>query len=311
MSYSSGSHGHPVDVVFHYYDPYLKKRIYLNTDLKSYKKSTISQPGLRKALISLAKTIECARDSDTWQNRYNRYIGPSEVRGLLFVYNHDGEFHKELYGYIDGTKCIGQKDKPRPIDLSNLGIRKDQQIHLADPASINYLMTVAKDIQKLSYCGVFKPDSYEFYYPDKVKVKADSNTEKNSATIETIFSPVMIIKHPLKKKDRVSPDGGKYKDGYIIYYNRSGKNYLEFMYLLDMLSTFQILNPDHKIRIRMASNYIYEDAKSSYYKAVDSCAKGWGLNSDRKAFLENIDFEILRITRESFSETSVGWGVQS
>ena len=51
---------HPGDVVFHYMDPYLNKRVYLHTDLKSYKKSTLQATKIRESLKSLAMTVGCA-----------------------------------------------------------------------------------------------------------------------------------------------------------------------------------------------------------------------------------------------------------
>ena len=61
---------HPADVVFHYIDPYLKRRVHLHTDLKSYAKSTIQQKKIRSALQSLAMTIECAGISPQWQQKF-------------------------------------------------------------------------------------------------------------------------------------------------------------------------------------------------------------------------------------------------
>ena len=79
-------HTHPVDVVFSYKDPYLNKTIYLNTDLKSYAKDTIKAPAIESALISLAKTIDCAETSEEWNTKYNISSGNFEVRECsLFI----------------------------------------------------------------------------------------------------------------------------------------------------------------------------------------------------------------------------------
>lgn len=45
---------HPSDVVFYYDDPYSRHRVYVNCDLKSYAKSSITAPALRGALESLS-----------------------------------------------------------------------------------------------------------------------------------------------------------------------------------------------------------------------------------------------------------------
>ena len=86
---------HPGDAVFFYDDPYLGKRIYLHTDLKSYAKDSITSTSLRKAFKSLCMTVECANESPEWRNKYS--VDPSEpheVRGMLFIHNHDNGYDK-------------------------------------------------------------------------------------------------------------------------------------------------------------------------------------------------------------------------
>ncbi|MGB0289393.1 hypothetical protein [Aequoribacter sp.] len=88
---------HPADVVFYYDDPYSGKVIYLNTDLKSYKKGSITATSISKALSSLSISVECANVSEDWQDKYLvNDIGFDSVIGMLFIYNHDDEFDKDL-----------------------------------------------------------------------------------------------------------------------------------------------------------------------------------------------------------------------
>jgi hypothetical protein len=89
---------HPADAVYFYEDPYLAKTIYLHTDLKSYAKNSITPHALRKAFVSLGMTIECAQSSEVWRNRY--LTDPDErheVRGFLFVHNHDHGYGSSFY----------------------------------------------------------------------------------------------------------------------------------------------------------------------------------------------------------------------
>jgi hypothetical protein len=73
---------HPVDAVFHYDDPYSDARQYFLTDFKSYAKDSITQEGIKSALINLSKAVDCANSSNTWQDRYvNNEVG-WEVHGL-------------------------------------------------------------------------------------------------------------------------------------------------------------------------------------------------------------------------------------
>jgi len=89
-------HTHPVDVVFHYVDPYLGRRVLLNTDLKSYAKGSISASAIRSALRSLAQTIDCACVSEEWSGRYDLTNESLDVRGMLFVYNNYHLVHHDL-----------------------------------------------------------------------------------------------------------------------------------------------------------------------------------------------------------------------
>lgn len=79
---------HPGDVVFYYNDPYLGKSVYLHTDLKSYAKKSITSTKLRTAFKSLSMTVECAKESEDWRNKYSVLADEAhEVRGLLFIHN--------------------------------------------------------------------------------------------------------------------------------------------------------------------------------------------------------------------------------
>jgi len=90
-------HTHPVDVVFKYTDPYSGRDILFNTDLKSYKSTSIRPGDVREMLQSIAKSIDCASISKEWKARYGYNSTNYEIRGMLFIYNHDGEYHRNFY----------------------------------------------------------------------------------------------------------------------------------------------------------------------------------------------------------------------
>lgn len=52
---------HPSDVVFHYEEPYKQARTYVNCDLKSYGKGSITVGSIRSAIESLAHARLAAR----------------------------------------------------------------------------------------------------------------------------------------------------------------------------------------------------------------------------------------------------------
>ena len=58
---------HPTDVVFRYEDPYKNEMVHLNTDLKSYKSSSISLGGVAGAMRNMAQATRCSHQCWPWQ----------------------------------------------------------------------------------------------------------------------------------------------------------------------------------------------------------------------------------------------------
>ena len=297
------SHTHPVDIVFKYLDPYLNKQIYLNTDLKSYKKKSITPNSLRDSLKSLAYTIDCARASQEWQSRYIHDEMDYEIRGMLFVYNHDGDYDKKFYDVITPPKGSTAKG----IRTDNLPIAKGQQIHLVEPLLINYMSTITSDMSRLHHEGTFPQSSYEFFYPELLLHRTHGNQASNPATIEALSSPYLIIYHNDVEKfnEKTRSTEKTFDEGYLIYFNRPGKNAKEFVYLFDSLSKYQILNDKHKIRIRVAHHSPDKNISSHFKAAINIYASDWNFDEYKLKHLENIEFGLVEITKDCFSSTEV------
>lgn len=94
-----------------------------------------------------------------------------------------------------------------------------------------------------------------------------------------LTAPFLIIKHD--KVIDIDYDTqsrtDKYPNGYVVYYNRNGASELEFMYLFDLLSSYQILNLENNIRIRVASKDRSDSIRSSFNRALEKYAHEWGL----------------------------------
>lgn len=302
-----GKHSHPVDVVFHYTDPYLNKKIYLNTDLKSYKKGSITNYKMRGALVSLSQTIDCARSSDEWLSRYILANGDYEIRGLLFVYNHCGEFDKRFFEVFGASQS---DEKKHSINISNINLEKDQTIHIVEPLLINYMQTIKNDINSLIASNTFPREKkkYSFFYPELHLHKTSNEKKDRAATIEMISSPILIIEHETMYDH--DDDGKKEicsKNGYIIYYNMKGEEAIEFEYLFDMLSKYQILDGDHRLRIRVAHDSPHKNIKSFFERAKTNYSNAWRINTDEKSKLNRIEFELCSIVQKKFSEVEMGW----
>ena len=285
---------HPADVVFHYFDPYLKRRVHFHTDLKSYAKSTIQQKKIRSALQSLAMASECAGISPQWQQKFVLDDKEHrEVRGLLLVANHD-------------NKATGQFDKYlRGIDLSKLGIAKGQQLHVLGPTQLTDLYTIATDIRLLMQ-GKEISTRYRFHYPDLTLWKRQmADDERSAATIESLRSPFFILKHDAVKEDQ--DQSVKVRSGSVIYYGREGKTPEEFVYLLDCLLRYQLVNANEQVRIRMHHRERSENFKSNFEKAKDRYCSSWGFESFREQEIKAISIDSLVHMVPNYSPDNIGW----
>lgn len=303
------THTHPVDVVFYYHDPYLNKNIYINTDLKSYAAGSIEASTIFPALKSLAYTIDCARFSTEWQDRYKDNEDPWEVRGMLFVYNHDAQYDKNFYSTLLAPIKKRKDKEPSPVSLENLPLGDGQSLHIFEPVLISYLTTLSIDAKQLHSKGEFPERQYEFFYPELKLVKTSGDKYSRPATLEMLAGPYLIIRHDkvIKYNETTGATEERYPEGYVIYHNRDGSTSEEFAYLLDILSGFQILDGGHKIRLRMISANPGKDPRSQFKKAINLYAQEWNFDKYRLNRLNEIEFEIVELIKYSFSKTNIGW----
>ncbi|WP_293779759.1 hypothetical protein [uncultured Oxalicibacterium sp.] len=277
---------HPGDVVFHYEDPYLGKTIYLHTDLKSYAADTLTHTKIRSAFKSLVMTIECARQSESWRETYSVLDSePHEVRGLLFMLNHDNAYAKDFYEEIQKT------------NLTTINIPPGILIHYLGPYDIQRLYSIGNDIMRLKGESEL-PADYTFYYPDLVMVRRHGDGAGQAATIESITGPFLILKHAAAENC---------KQGFVIYYNRNGDSVEEFEYFLDCLSRFQMLEPDQKIRIRLTNGDAAGNLKSVFEKAKKKYVKAWGFDPGREQLLNNIDIDRITSVTNTYNPGDMGW----
>jgi len=95
---------HPSDVVFYYDEPYSPERAYINCDLKSYGTGSINTNSVKSAIESLARALTCAEKSEEWRTNYIHNHVSAKIYGLLFVYNHDGEYDKDFNKHLDAIQ---------------------------------------------------------------------------------------------------------------------------------------------------------------------------------------------------------------
>ncbi|AIR86017.1 hypothetical protein [Pantoea rwandensis] len=303
------AHTHPVDVVFSYKDPYLNKTILLNTDLKSYAKGSINVDMIEGALSSLGETISCARYSSQWREKYNICAGDSEVRGLLFVYNHDNDFEHNFYNFFDPPPPKGRGKRPKSIKLDNINISEGQQLHIIEPKTISYMLSIIADMNELVRDNQFPREEYGFYYPQLVYHKVVVTDDYFPATVESLTAPFLIIKHDAvySFNRETQKEFECYPPGYIVYYNRPGSSDMEFYYLLDLLSNYQILNGKNNIRIRIATSDRNDSIRSHFQRALEKYALDWNYDESAKQKLLAMELHLVPTVKEFYSSEAMSW----
>lgn len=277
---------HPTDVVFSYQDPYLGKQIKLLTDLKSYGEQTIKHTKLRAALRSLALSVECAGQSEQWREKFGALPNePHEVRGFLFVHNHDGLYKKSFY------------EELQKVNTHSLPLAANSIIHYVGPDDIQRLYTIATDISRLKGDGELS-DEYTFYYPDLMMRRRHGDIWEQAATFESLAGPFLIIRH------KAATETGA---GYLVYYNRPCASIEEFEYLLDCFSRYQLLDSTQQLRIRVVHPDADENMKSRFDNAVRKYSKAWGFDEARTTVLSEISIERLPVVVANYNPGDMGW----
>jgi hypothetical protein len=283
---------HPGDVVFHYIDPYLNKRVYLHTDLKSYKKTSLQQGKIRESLKSLAMTVECAALSESWRQKFLAIDQDIyEVRGLLFVANHDGKAAENFNPLL------------KSISKANIPVAKGQIIHILGPTEITSLYSIATDI-KLAIADKNLSPIYRFFYPDLTLWKRHTaDDQRIGATIEMLLSPYFILKYPalMEEGNMLLPSGSR------VYYSRAGDTVDEFVYLIDSLSRYQLINSRDKIRVISFKRERSSELKNNFEKAKYRYCSMWGFEDSRKEEIMSMTIDALSQISPNYSPDEIGW----
>ena len=199
---SHGSKTHPSDVVFFYDEPYSDIRTYLNCDLKSYKKGSITSASVRAAIESLAKAVSCAEVSEEWQRKYcHKNVTPA-ICGLLFIYNHDGAYDADFNTML------------KEIAPSKLALPRGSKLIVLGPQDIFWLDNVRHDIVLCRGSNTLPPtEQCQFLYPDLVRRKLIIAKPRTAATVEMLTSPWIMLESRDKENHRIGLD---------IYYRDQG-----------------------------------------------------------------------------------------
>lgn len=277
---------HPSDCVFYYRDPYDNEMKYINTDLKSFKKNSINKKQIHSALESLSYATNCAGYNPNWHNLYKPEDSHS-VYGMLFVYNHCNSYN----GDFDELIRTASDEHVNHLDSGN-------KIFVCSPEKIVELYSMVNDIQVMIGKGSL-PDveHYCFFHPSEVLNKNHFDSVYGEpATIETLASPWIIVKHA---------KAAKCDAGFVIYYMKEGSEVDEFVYLLDALSYYQVLNEKGSVRIKLIKKN--EFSALNLYSAIDQYFGDLGYSSERiEEIKEKLVCGTIAKSQPQFSAVEIG-----
>lgn len=308
---------HPTDLVIYYTDPYENKKIYLNTDLKSYATKSIGYAAVKEWLTSLTKGTVCSNVSKEWKQRYS-IEGEYEIRGLLLVYNHDGQFDTPFYSFIhdypDHPPSTGKRAQSR-FHLKDLNIPANIKLHIIDPLLIDSILSIKLDLDVLRTKGMVPADDDQapisFYYPNKQRIKSRFTPEECPATLELISGPFFIMTYEnyyhyiFNPKTPKNPTPIEKNRGNIIYYKETGETVDEFIYLIESLMMYELIHENCTTYIRHYSRNKSSTAKQNFTTALNKYCEMWDYSDNMKAILNKIEYEEVTVIQKIFCNKKI------
>jgi hypothetical protein len=143
----------------------------------------------------------------------------------------------------------------------------------------SYLLSVINDIKGLRGDGVLPIPSQSgetlFYYPYGAKVKPQNNLLAY-ATAEMLLGPLLVVRYRFNDTAKGA--------GYIVYYDGSGAEVEEFLYIFELLMKRRLLTDTDKLHLRLMLPA--DNAFSVFKTAKDEFAKAY---HDLPAFRKQVD----------------------
>lgn len=278
---------HPADVVFFYDEPYSLARTYVHCDLKSYSQSSISVDKVRSAVKSLAKQVSCAEKSAIWREKYIHSNVTPEICGLLFIYNHDGDYDKSFVNILAAIK-------DQDVDLPKGG-----RLVILGPHDIHWLDNIRYEIRQMR--GTSKGDclppreNCKFFYPQLERKSNVRISKAKAATLEMLTAPWVILEY-----NQPQIIGRR---GIIVFYRRNGSTEDEFIYLINYLRHYQVLDPNTDIQIKTLN--AVDSAHSMFQKGIDRYVEKLG-DYELAKLVKSIKYSKITQVKSSFSDVELG-----
>ena len=296
---------------------YVALQVLLCPDLKSYASDSIGYATVRDWLISITKGTVCSLASSEWKQRYS-IEGSYEIRGLLFVYNHDGRFDKPFYSFIHeypNPPHVGGGRAPKRFHLKELNVPANVKLHIIEPLLIDNVLSVKHDLDVMRNAGKApRSDNYapiSFYYPNRQRFKSRMTPQECPATIELINGPFFIMTYDNYIDYEPDPnDPGKpiqipKNRGNIIYYRESGNTVDEFLYLIETLMMYELISENCDTRIRHCTREKASTAKQNFLSAIEKYCVMWDYSESMQSIFNKIEFEEVTIIQKVFCNQKI------
>lgn len=273
---------HPSDIVFRYDDPYSDAATYLTTDLKSYAGNSITKSSIGKALRSLCYAVDCANVGE-FQDRYVSGDERWHAHGLLFVYNHAGDYDRNKF-----TSLI------RDATPANLRAPKNGRVFVLGPDEIAHLHAVARDLKV--HRGEHAGAEFSWFTPDLINRKSRSPSFGQAAPIEMLLGPWQIA--GVKLPGQPNPSLLR-----LYYRCRDTATIEEFEFLIEFLFRHRLL--DHQIDLCFVGAAA-EPVLEKYNLAVNNIVRGLYDLPEFRQRLDKVKPNVLSEFETRFSQRNIG-----
>jgi hypothetical protein len=209
----------------------------------------------------------------------------ASIVGLLFVYNHDGEYDKDF----DSTLSSIKEDE--------LQIPRGSRIIVLGPRQIHWLNNVHHDIVYMRGDNGKLPgeDLCRFYYPELVRKKVVQRSQAKAATLEMLTGPWITLEYG---------ERGSNQFGYVIYYRHRGEAIEEFLYLLDYIMHYQMLDKGVPIALKILDPH--PNAPALFKRAVSQYIDDYEGGEEMATLLSQIEYSPITNIVNQFSLVHLG-----
>ncbi|WP_142858114.1 hypothetical protein [Salinigranum halophilum] len=181
---SSGIHSdrqndHGVDAYFQYKDPFreLERGVFVESKIRNWE--SVNRTSLRNFMTQTLGTIECAPESDVFEQRLNFGVPRNHNAGVISVWAPDDYYDEDFVSYVSD---VGIHRKERgTYEIAILGNKK-----------LNRLARTSKQFSDLKNEFDHEATKIYFYYPSMLDKPFPDKTE--SLALESIVSDLIFAK---------------------------------------------------------------------------------------------------------------------